>query len=140
MTKTKIDWAEAKNALFELDSGGAIIIRMFADYVQVLHSKTMTEEPHPTVPNAKMVGFDYPMGQWCAMKINRIFFDDFAASTKMGYGKRDVLHVIYKALRAPDGSFGRGKAPFKALNNLLEAITEAGTKQGVMPAPEAEAA
>ncbi len=137
----KINWGEAKNALFELDGGGAIIIRMFADYVQVLHSKTITEEPHPTVQNAKVVGFDDTMGQWCAMKINRIFFDDFAASTKMGHGKRDVLHVIDKALRSQPGSFGRGKAPFTALRKLLDAITDAGGKQGVQQtAPEAEAA
>ena len=73
--------------------------------------------------------------------MNRLFFDDFAASTKMGHGKCDVLHVIDKALRLPDGSFGRGSAPWSALNKLMDAIAEAGEKQGVQQtAPEAEAA
>jgi hypothetical protein len=132
MTKTKIDWNEAKNAVFEMEDGDAFVIRMFPDRIQVLYSKTMTVEPHPTVAGAVEVGFDELMGQWCAMAMNRLFFDDFAADVKMGYGKRDVLHVIDKALRQPDGRLIRGTVRFSALKPLIEAIAAKGEADGTM--------
>lgn len=129
----KINWNEAKNVVAEMEGGSAFVIRMFPDRIQVLHSKTMTLEPHPTVAGALEVGFDDVLGQWCAMSMNRLFFDDFAATVKMGYGKRDVLHLIDKALRQPDGRLIRGKVRYSALKPLLAAIQANGEADGTMP-------
>jgi hypothetical protein len=134
MTKTKINWNETQNAVFEMEDGSAFVLRLFSDRVQVLHSKTVTVEPHPHVAGALEIGFDDRLGQWAGAKMDRLSFRRFAKATPMGAGKRDVLAVLNMAMAFRDGQMVRDKIPYAPLKTLIDAIQTAGEADGTMPA------
>lgn len=136
--KIKIDWTESRNAVFELDTDGAIIFCVHDGRVQVLYSKTLTTEPHPTVPGATEIDFDPVISRWAEAGMASYMFWNWADAQKLGHGKCKVLEALNRTRLRPKGEVVRSKVPWSALKKLLDAVQAVGEADGTMAAIRAE--